>query len=174
MRDDIHLQPGDLFVVESDSLMGRTISWAENFKDVVGDAKYIHAGVILHSNGNLIESEWHVQISNIDEYAGNKIMIARLKNMNIQRFFQGKSAIIDRVGQRYPILRLFLQLFGLARRIRTKHVVCSELQAQFIGAACPELQRFVYPNYYGWDPAQLAGAYEMWVGHFDIIYQGVW
>jgi hypothetical protein len=171
MRDDIHLQPGDLFVVESDSLMGRIISWAERFRDVAGDAKYIHAGIILNAQGEIVESEWHVQYGNIDKYTGSQILIGRYKWMDAQRFYNGESVIIDRVGERYPISRLFLHLFGLARYVRTKHVVCSEFQAQFVGGACPELHPFQV--YDGWDPAMLAGVYEFW-RDFRILYQGGW
>ncbi|MGO9374035.1 MAG: hypothetical protein ACLQBD_18330 [Syntrophobacteraceae bacterium] len=172
MRADVELRAGDLFVVESDALFGRLIAWAERFKDVDADARYIHAGVILNPAGEVIESEWHVRINTIEEYTGSQIMIGRYAGMNPIGFQAGWDAIRVHIGDRYPVSRLALHLLGLARYIHSgSHFVCSELQAKFTGTACPELKPFLNP--FGWDPADLAAVYEYW-RNFYIIYQGVW
>ncbi|MGA3114850.1 MAG: hypothetical protein ABSF90_10520 [Syntrophobacteraceae bacterium] len=167
------LMPGDLFVAECGSLLGRTISGVEKWKDAEGDPQWSHAGIIVSEAGETFEALWTIRNGDMSAYAGLRVMIARYKKMDRQRFRDAYKAVAKaHRNEIYPLWRLPLFFLGLARFVHWG-VVCSELQAEFNHCACREDGIFEFDNWHGYDPAMLADIYERW-GDFEVIYKGVW
>lgn len=173
------LQPGDVFCVEKGrfpaSIIETLISLVEK-RDPGGRPRYIHSGIIASEQGKTLESLWHVQFGNLSDYDGQEILISRIKGgLSAERFaYAFQKVYAEHYGERYPINRLFLNLFGLAGVVHFQKVVCSELVAEFLKYALKGLGVFELHHYFGWKPSDLAEIFVRWTAIFEIVYRGKW
>jgi len=115
------LMPGDLFVAECGSLLGRTISGVEKWKDAEGDPQWSHAGIIVSEAGETFEALWTIRNGDMSAYAGLRVMIARYKKMDRQRFRDAYKAVAKaHRNEIYPLWRLPLFFLGLARSLGSR------------------------------------------------------
>ena len=164
----IDLKPGDPFCVRYPSLLAPVTSLFEK-KDPGADPLYTHSGVITDSKGAIIESVWKVRLANLKEYAGCPIIIGRFRGMDNDRFNAGLVRILPHLGETYPVYRLVLSALGIARLVHGWKDECSELVAEFLGAATGIKE---FQNQFGWTPAGLADVIERW-STFEMVFKGV-
>jgi len=164
--DKLTLKPGDVFASHSTAFKGKAIRLVERIKSRDNEASHNHTGIIISETGVSIEALYTICVTNIADYSGQKVLIARWKDMTEGGFYQGYDAVAKHVGAWYPWPRLPLHLFGLAKFIHWKTPVCSELTAKFLNAAGDRR------NYWGINPDDLVDEWRI-SKHYDIIYEGV-
>lgn len=179
-HNPVILQSWDLFCVQKDGLLSldsvveRLISLVEQ-KSVEALPHYVHSGLILNSQGKTLEALWRVRENDLSAYEGREIIIARLKEVGQDRFREAFQKIyVEHYGERYPVNRLFLFLFGFAKVIHFQKVVCSELVVEFLKYALEGRGVFELDHYFGWTPADLAEIFWRWTEFFQIVYRGKW
>jgi len=154
------IQPGDIFLTRGESLLGRAIRTAEALWAPDGRAEYNHAGFFFCTcPGESIEAlpngitgrRWP------EEFRGEKILIARHREMDPVRFWQGLGRIEMELGEPYPYHRLLLHLIKPLAEINLLDTyVCSEIVQTFLFFAGLTRDRR------GWNPDDLE----------EIIWQG--
>jgi len=162
------IKPGDIFCVNSGSVLAKTINLAQRIWDLDDSAEYNHAGIILNRAGMTVEALWSIRANDLFEnYTGKKIIIGRHDAMDREKYMAGAHAIKCHIGKPYPAYRLILHLLPpLAKYFSIGNVVCSELTAQFlVGAGLFHYYKGVTPNF-------LADMIINWKG-WSVIYQGV-
>jgi hypothetical protein len=170
MGSRFKLQPGDVFATSNPQGIGVPIRWAEKFWAKDKAATYGHTGIIQDSSGKTLEALFSIKESNINKYAGKKILIVR--PVDVSKYLT-LGAIVElkeeHLGQWYPAWRLPLFIVPpLARRIsyRGRWVVCSELTAKF-------LHRIGIrgDHYSGTNPDELVDEWRHW-RRYEIIFEG--
>ena len=176
-KEHIQLQPGDVFCCTGNmpvvSRLIRAIEWLWS-KD--NEASYGHAGIITSNQGHTLEALWTVRAAHLDEYAGQKVLIARpcLTERGVYIAPSSKDRALEGLkeyhGRWYPVWRLPLHIVPpLAKIVATGHnMVCSELTARYLH----EISARPGP-YTGVNPDTLADEWRKWK-NFAIIYEGEW
>ena len=170
---NVSLQPGDIFLTHDDSWIGRTIRFFERLHSLEDEADYNHAGIITSSEGATLEALWRVRRGNLRaEYAGEKVLIGRHKEMDFQRFMIGWERERKRIGEVYPVSRLVLHALGLGKLIHWHSVVCSELAVDDLDVSLRDLGVSEFQHPYGWEPSDLENAIREWK-QFEIVFEGI-
>jgi hypothetical protein len=161
------LKPGDLFVVNTNSsILSRAINIAQKFWSVDNESTYNHAGIIITQSGDTFESLWKVGRYHLSQYDGCKILIVRHNMLTAQGFQNGWDKVKNWEGCLYPVPRLLLHLLHLAKYIRWKYPVCSELAARFLNGA--GLKKY----WWGITPDNLGDEWRI-SRYYDILYDDV-
>jgi hypothetical protein len=127
------LQAGDIFLTRNPMWLGRAICAAEAFWAKDGKAVYSHAGIIVDPAGTTFEAQWTVCKRNVwTEFEGDRLLIARHKQMIPALFEEAFAKIAHYEGGWYPIHRLPMHLFPPLARLSVGFAVCSELTAEFL------------------------------------------
>ena len=148
----IEVQPGDLAVVQDNTILGPMVRWGERaFMDDAG--VFDHGFIITSTNGQIIESKLTFRYAQLSQYIGCKIFIVRHKEMTPERFAAGMAVITPDLGKLYPAWRLPLYILGLERFFNKGIGVCVEQEGRFMQGA--GFQHIVY----GITPDDLA---ELW------------
>ena len=164
------LMPGDVFAVNSDSLLAKSINAVQWIHSRDGEAKYNHAGIILDETGQTLEALWTIRKGHMDAYRGKQVIIARINAVSIQkREAVLKQLIVEHMGQWYPFWRIPLHIVPpLAKISISKRLVCSEFDAKY------EARLGVrHGQWAGTNPDTLADEWRKWRG-FDILFEGEW
>lgn len=156
----MELRKGDVFTTNEKLFM---------FASLLNNSTYNHTGVIIGDQGETFESLWMIGRYHISRYAGRTMLIARPKHFTDDRFQKGWGTIKKYEGGVFPVQRLFLYMFNLARYIHCDwdYPVCSELAAKFLGEAgfrngC---------DCWGVTPDELAKEWQS-SPHYDIVFNG--
>ncbi len=142
------LKPGDVFLSENTMVIGDIISQMERVRARDNNALYSHAGIILDDIGTTYEALQSVRNDNLfSRYRGKKVLVARYKLMDKNRFDFAYTMVKSHNGNWYPVHRLFLHLLNVAKYIHQDSVVCSELTARFLHFACRKDGIFEFEHY---------------------------
>lgn len=166
---NVKLQAGDVFVVQTSSKIAGLINNVSGFNSPDGKSTYNHAGIILANNGLTFEALRELNYSELENYCGQRIMIARPDTARINQLRAIDLLMDEHKGQTYPWWRIPLHLYPpLARLIsyKGKWVVCSELVAKYLYASGAR-----HENFTGTTPDQLAEEWVNWK-NFDVIFEG--
>jgi hypothetical protein len=164
----IELQPGDCFVVKTDSRIAGLINWGERLKSKDNAADYNHAGIIVSGDGTTFESLAHIAHYDIDGYKGYPLYIVRHLEMTPERFQAGYGGINKFDHCDYPWWRLFLHLAGLAKFIHWSYPVCSELVGRFLYEA-----GLFKSTGWGWNPDDFSDLWDE-SKNWKLIFKGKW
>jgi len=130
------IRMGDVFCVDSNSILSAAIRKVTGFWSSDGSSEYNHAGVIIDHTGRTFETLWTARENVLDAYDNKLILIVRpiidvdgeliedtQKAHGIQKMRNTKE------GALYPVHRLFLHFIPpLARYFSTgRYDICSEL-----------------------------------------------
>jgi len=161
------LQPGDLFATRSSSALGVAIRFVQWVWSWDREAPYNHVGIITSADGKTLEARWRFKEYNINDYAADKVLIVRHKEMTEEAFKNGMAAVAHDVGCLYPAYRIPLFLIPPLAKFKTGAGVCSEQTAEFMKGA-----GFMNVTY-GLTPDNLADLWRV-SKSMDIIFEGVW
>jgi hypothetical protein len=161
MSDPIFVREGDLFVVDSASILSGAIKLVQCVKALDCEAIFNHAGIILNEKGETYESLYKIDHYNLDHYLGKKILIVRHCGMSRERYDQGMIEAMKCHGKLYPFWRLPLHLIGLAKFIHWRYPVCSELVTRFLYGA-----KLLKGTGWGWTPDNLS---DFWTDNINYI-----
>lgn len=129
------LQPGDILFLSGKGLFGQLVNWFQALWSKDAESKYNHTGIIINSNGDILETTyWRTKVRNImDEYPGSMIAITRWEGMDEQKFTQGFDRTTEQMlGHIYPYWRYPLFMLNLSQFIKPSNGVCSELVTYFL------------------------------------------
>lgn len=170
------LQPGDVFCVHGNmGLVSAGIRMVEKIWSKDNEATYGHSGIITDHAGNTLEALWTVKESNISQYKGQKVIIARpTHTLSGKGITEGQKRLAiaaikaKHLGQYYPIYRLGMHLVRPLAKIRTfGRLVCSEVTAKNL-----HLLQVRHSQYEGTNPDMLADEWKHW-RNFEIVHEGV-
>ena len=176
MLRDIELRPGDMFCARGTGIFSAGIRAAERWWSRDNEATYGHTGIILDSEGTVLDTLWKVERTSLARYAGQQILIARPTHtiygtpISTATMANALESIVRTdMGRWYPIHRLLLHLIHppLAKHIATgRHLVCSERGAKLLSmVAARELP------YTGATPDILADEWRRW-RNFMVLFEG--
>jgi hypothetical protein len=131
----IQLQPGDCFVVKTDSKLAGLVNWGQALWSHDNRAEFNHAGIVVKEDGTTFESLSRIGHYYLGRYAGSRILVVRYGEMIPERFWFGYGQVKRYDGKLYPFWRLPLHLVNVAKFIHWTHPVCSELVGRFLNAA---------------------------------------
>lgn len=163
--DPIRLKPGDVFVTKGDTFISKSICGVTRFWSTDNEAKYNHSGFIMDPDGTTFEALWKIGRARLQDRAGAPVLIARHRDMTPEKYQYGWNSVKDLEGAVYPVLRIPLHFFHLAKYVHWKFTVCSENVAKFLNGA--GLWRY----YWGVTPDDLADVWEI-SKYYDVIFQG--
>ena len=129
------LKPGDLFATDGKGILAAGIEAVEWFWSTDNSAPYNHLGFITKPDGTTLEARWRFKEYDLANYIGSKVFIVRHKDMTPERFQAGMKAVEGDIGCLYPVWRLPLHLFRLAKLVRFGPGVCSEQTGKFLKGA---------------------------------------
>lgn len=159
------LRKGDVFAVRTNSALAGMINFCQRIWSWDSESKYNHAGIIIGEDGETFESLVRIGRYNLSQYEGQRILIARHREMDDLKFEYGFLKVKDLDGAVYPVLRLLLHLLRLAKYVHWKYPVCSELVGKFLNAAG------LWRKWWGVNPDNLA---DVWAisKYYDIVFEG--
>jgi hypothetical protein len=151
----LNLQRGDFASVSSGTGISKAIRVIEQMNSKRNVADYTHSLVIDDPYGTTIESLGHIRYNSLDSYIGKEIIILRWDSMTIEKYADGKQAIMDNVGQIYPFWRIPMFIVPVIAKYATtrKFPVCSELAAKMLYHS--GLLEYI-GRWEGWDPQDIA------------------
>jgi len=169
MKRQFKVKRGDVFC---SAFPGARLGWlikvVETIRAKDWHAAYSHAGIIIHKDGETVESLWKVKSQNIYEaYKGCTVLIARYNALTQGKYYIGLRMLNKNIGKRYPIFRLPLHLLGLGRFIHWKKMVCSELVAKFLHCVGAR-----HRHYFGVNPDDLADEFKNWK-IYEVVFEGI-
>lgn len=133
MNSQIKLNAGDVFLVESGSIISPVTNFFQKLWSRDNRSKYCHAGIIIDDTNTTLECRWTVCSTNFMEFYKDKdVLIARCENLKNIDFTNGLLQILKFKGQWFPVHRMILHAFHLAKFIHWQSVVCSELVAKYL------------------------------------------
>lgn len=164
------IRRGDIFLTRSETLLGAAIRAVESVWAPDGHAVYNHAGFFFSEcPGESIEAlpdgitgrRWP------EEFAGERILIARHDGMDDFRFWQGYGRVEMEIGEMYPYHRLLLHVFKPLSELNISGMnVCSEIVQMFLFFAGLTTDR------HGWNPDDLEEL--AWGGNgWSVIWGGI-
>lgn len=163
----MELRPGDYFCVRTKSWIADAIIKVQLWKSLDHEARYNHAGIIVHPDGTTFESLQKIAHYGIQGYVGCPVLIVRHKEMTPERFLLGYEEVKKWDQFAYPWWRLALSFFGLAKWIHPAGIpVCSELVVEHLHHA-----GLVKHDGYGWTPDALADKFKSRC--YEVIYEGI-
>lgn len=133
-HQEIDIRQGDMFATRNPMYLGRWINAIQRFWSRDNQSHYSHAGIILDSDGTTFEALWKIQVSDLSRYRGQKVIIARVNDMDAGKIGSVIKGLIARhAGKRYPLWRLLMHLFPPLAKISVFALpVCSELVAKYL------------------------------------------
>lgn len=164
------LEPGDIFFTRNTLWIGRAINFVGRCWSLDSASTYSHTGIIIDSNGDTLESLWHIESANLCERRVNeKIAIFRYKYVEPELLYNAMIRVLKHEGQFYPIHRLFFHFFRISRFFHWKRVVCSELSVKFLYPLTDD-NHFIH--WFGWMPDDL---HDLLTAHrdFDLVFEGI-
>jgi hypothetical protein len=109
-----------------------------------------------------------------ENYSGHPCTVVRVKIAEDSKIDEVCRILINKdSGKRYPFLRLFLHMFGLADNIHWDRLVCSERVAKYLHLILREHRIFSFERYYGWTPDNI---YDFTLDRqdiFEFVYEGI-
>lgn len=174
------LQRGDVFVCQGNmGVVSAAIRTAQKVLSRDNRADYGHAGIVTSATGATLEALWTVRAGRLDDYAGQRVLIARparsLYRPQADISLRTRDLAIDQIerqylGRVYPLWRLPLHLVPWAAKYAStgRWLVCSELVAKYLVLIAAR-----DTVYAGISPDTLA---DEWVcfRNFDVLYEGDW
>jgi hypothetical protein len=164
----MRLNEGDLFAVKTNSFLGMCIRAVQWFWSTDNEAAYNHTGFIIDPNGKTMEARWRFNQFNLADYLNDRILIVRLKDMDPVKFQAGLCGVLPELGDFYPIWRVPLHLFRIAKFFAFGPGVCSEMTEKFIACSGIKLEN----NIYGLTPDDLADRWRI-DRDMEIVFEGV-
>lgn len=175
----VELQPGDVYCSRGGiplvSAGIRLVQWLHS-KD--NQVHYGHSGIITSAEGEVLETGWRVRIGHMDEYLGDRVLIARplttlgtnTEISTLDKLLAIRALKRDCLGRWYPVWRLPMHIApAVAKYLGSgKNLVCSERTAKYLRliGARPWPEKGVNPD-------MLADEWATW-RNFDVLYEGLW
>ena len=161
------LQQGDEFASRNPQSLGLIINTFQKIQSVDNESDYTHTGVIISATGQTFEARNSLDKYHLNDYKGQKVLIARYNQMSPDLYMKGWIAISQYMGKTYPYFRLILHALRLAKYVHWETPVCSELTSKF------EVAIGARHNWWGVNPDNLV---DVWKDsrRFNIIFEGVW
>jgi hypothetical protein len=169
-KDNIIILPGDVFATTNRMVLARGINAFQRFWAHDNISEYSHAGIIIDSMGNTLESNWTVERKNIfTDYKDKKVIIARPLGLTAEKFVEAFTEIKKHEGRWYPAYRLFFHMFPPTAKYLSfgKWLVCSELTAKW-----EYLIGYRHKFYAGTNVDMIVDEWRHWK-NFKIIFEGV-
>lgn len=163
------LQTGDVFVVNSESIIAGLINSVSGFNSTDGESTYNHAGVIVTDGGVTFEALRVLDYSTLKSYLGQQILIARPDATYTNQILAMETLAAAHRGQKYPWWRIALHIYPPFARMfsyKGKWVVCSELVAKY-----EYLLGLRGEEYTGVTPDKLSEEWKHWKD-FEIVFEG--
>jgi len=163
------LRHGDIALTRNPQSLGRIICAVQAFHDPDGQSKYSHSLIITDPTFfKTIEARNRIWHYDMEEYAGDDVLIARHESMSAEKHYQeGLVAISKHMGQRYPWYRIFFHLLGPGfSKWSFGYVVCSELVAKYL-CGCG-----IFSRWKGYNPGHLENIFRNYPGW--TVWEGKW
>ena len=172
------IQLGDVFCTRNEKFFGKMINLSQRIFSDDKQSTYSHSGIIIGPNGKTFEARKTINVFNIKDYIGKKVVIARptltmdKKEVNgMTQLYAITDLMMDYRGNIYPFWRIALHAIPfLADNIsaKGKFLVCSELLAKYL-----HLIGVRHGHYVGTTPDNLADEFHHhW--NYKIIFEGVY
>jgi hypothetical protein len=181
MLKGIDIQAGDYFCVEGRGFAAAGIRAVQRFNSFDNEATYGHSAIIMSGEtGMVLDTRWTVKYTNLSDYAGQKILIAR-PNFTVapgeppraisesDKRLAIKALALKDFGAIYPVHRIILHLIPPISKFLWAGwmKVCSERTAAYLQAI--QARPFRVP---GTTPDMLADEARHWK-NIDVIFEGV-
>lgn len=166
----IKLQRGDVFAVNSESLIANAINSVSAFWSTDGESQMNHCGIIVNEQGRTFEAKRRVDEYDLSQYIGRRMVIARLLSSETNKKVALMRLYREHQGSTYPFWRIPLHLIPpLARAFsyQGKFLVCSEVVAKY-----EHMVGNRHKNFAGTRPDTLVDEWRKWRST-EIIFDGV-